>query len=216
MDVPQQPHNPFTAVLPLYVTYEEIRRNSDTLQLMPERPERRGPEPTAIDLGHALGAKRQQFDATAQRDHLARLFASPEAHRRLAKAKKIVAFDCGSMVPKEGEEDQYRVEGQGQLTLADRALTQHALLLELRKLLSQLRRGREIPCFVQHAAYEEADKQLLESLGVTVLENPDGFLEVDESTLVFSIAAAIPVKQVVADIARPAAIVWDNLTQTEL
>ena len=203
LNLPKVAHNPFSAVLPLYVTYEEIRRRSQTLQLIVERGP---PSPSALELGHELGAVRQGFEVTSQRDHLGRLFQ--EKRRQLGKVRKIVAFACGSMVMSQ--------EAEGNTAMRDRALTQHVLLLCLRQLLSELHPGRDVPCFVQDPAYSGSDKQLLTSLGMTVVANPDGLFEVDDTTLVFSIAAGIPVKQVVTDFARPAAIIWDNLKSEEL
>lgn len=52
---------------------------------------------------------------------------------------------------------------------------------------------------------------MLAELDMTVLDNPRGFLEVDESTVVYSLAPEVAVRQIVADIARPALMIWDKV-----
>lgn len=41
-----------------------------------------------------------------------------------------------------------------------------------------------------------------------MIEDPRGWLEVDEHSILLSIAPNVPVKEIIADIARPAAIIW--------
>jgi hypothetical protein len=43
-----------------------------------------------------------------------------------------------------------------------------------------------------------------------VLDDPRAFLEVDETTILICIGSDIPVHQIVADIARPAIMIWDE------
>lgn len=73
--------------------------------------------------------------------------------------------------------------------------------------------GPLVKCFSQDPAYSALDKQVLQSMGCTVLDDPRAFLEVDNNTVLVSIAPNIPVQQIIADIARPLAIVgWRRLT----
>ncbi|KAL3480875.1 hypothetical protein BJX99DRAFT_205768 [Aspergillus californicus] len=87
---------------------------------------------------------------------------------------------------------------------------QHALLLSIQQLLQE-RFNHEVACAVQDPIYTEVDRSVLESRGVTVLDDPGGFLEVEDSTLVFSCAPNVPVKQIIADIARPAMLIWNTV-----
>jgi hypothetical protein len=57
---------------------------------------------------------------------------------------------------------------------------------------------------------------ILRENGITVLDDPEGFLEVDDSTLVISCAAQVPVKQITLDLARPAAMIWDRIKGHDL
>jgi hypothetical protein len=53
-----------------------------------------------------------------------------------------------------------------------------------------------------HPASSKEDRHVLEKVGIEILKDPDGFLSVNKSSIVFSHVAAVPVKQVITDIAR--------------
>ncbi|KAL2869688.1 SRR1 family protein [Aspergillus lucknowensis] len=113
--------------------------------------------------------------------------------------KKIVGFACGTMVfPEDTPYFSYN------------SAFQHAFLVTAQRLL-QRRHANEVFCYVQDPAYTERDQSVLEAHGIKVVDDPEGFLEVDESSLVFSCAPNVPVKQIIADIARPAVIIWDRV-----
>ncbi len=92
-----------------------------------------------------------------------------------------------------------------------RSICQHALILCVRDALnSRLGPGQPaVRCFAQDPAYREVDKQVLGEAGITVVGDPRGFLEVDDNTVVISISPNIPVRQITADIARPAVLMWN-------
>ena len=75
--------------------------------------------------------------------------------------------------------------------------------------------GSEIRCYAQDPIYTSIDKQVLRDVGITVVDNPKGFLEVDEASVVFCSYPNIPIRQVVADIARPALIIWNGVVQED-
>lgn len=112
--------------------------------------------------------------------------------------EKIIAFACGSVA----------LYDRGESSAS--SASQHALLLTLRDLIRD-QTGKEIPCYVQDPANTDVDKSGLERLGIQVLDDPCGFLEVDDSSVVCSFAPNVPVKQIVMDIARPAVLVWDRV-----
>ncbi|CAK7202955.1 hypothetical protein SEUCBS139899_005682 [Sporothrix eucalyptigena] len=68
-----------------------------------------------------------------------------------------------------------------------------------------------VECFAQDPAYDAADRTVLAMEGISVLEDPYGFLAVDETSVVISVAPSVPVRQIVADIARPAAMIWGRI-----
>lgn len=109
--------------------------------------------------------------------------------------QKIVAFACGSpsAAPRPA------------------SFLQHILILSLKDILSSVT-GAEIQCFAQDPIYSAIDKQLLCQHGISVVVHPQGFLHVDNSSIVISIAPNIPVKQIITELARPAVIIWDRIS----
>lgn len=98
-------------------------------------------------------------------------------------------------------------------SLQDRSAFQHALLLTLRDISCNMQNiaQQSIPCFAQDPMCNIVDITAAEEAGITILEDTDGFLEIDDSTVVFSCAPDIPVRQIVLDLARPAVLIWDKL-----
>ncbi len=126
----------------------------------------------------------------------AQLRAAFEAPAYLPKVTKIVAFACSTMA----------------VTTDDREhpVAQHAAVLTLREIL-KARGAGEIKCFAQDPMYRDADVEVLEEVGIEVLGDPRAFLEVDGETFVLCVAPNVPVRQVIADIARPAGMVWGRV-----
>ncbi|KAJ7861232.1 hypothetical protein B0H14DRAFT_2506180 [Mycena olivaceomarginata] len=90
---------------------------------------------------------------------------------------------------------------------------QHILVLALKDMLSGKNdNAAVIQCFAQDPIYSDMDKQLLGKHGITVLDDPRGFLQLDESSIVISIAPNIPVKQIVTDLAHLAVIIWNSIS----
>lgn len=91
-------------------------------------------------------------------------------------------------------------------------MCQHALILAIRDIVEKLQtagQAAQIECFAQDPVYTETDRRLLRSFGIKDLDDPRGFLEVDDDSLVISFSPSIPVRQIIADIARPAVMIWD-------
>jgi hypothetical protein len=114
------------------------------------------------------------------------------------RIRKIVGFALGSLARADSD-------------VLPRWIVQHALILGIADALRKTH-GHEIKCFAQEPIYTDDDKAFLHNKGITVLEDPMGFLEVDEETLVISISPNVCVKQILADLIRPAAMIWDEVT----
>ncbi|KIX05454.1 uncharacterized protein Z518_06326 [Rhinocladiella mackenziei CBS 650.93] len=124
--------------------------------------------------------------------------------KSLSHVNKIVAFACGTMALTDQE------------SWSIRSTYQHALITTLRDDLSELQQTQHsIQCCAQDPAYTDTDRDILQKSGINVLDNPQGFLEVDDSTVVLSFGAEVPVRQIIADIARPAMMIWDRSQYTE-
>lgn len=89
---------------------------------------------------------------------------------------------------------------------------QHALLLTLRDFLREvLGDTNETKILAQDPAYVQRDKDILTEQGITFLEDPDGFLELDDRSIVVSCAPAAPIKQIVTDLCRPLMLIGDTV-----
>ncbi|KAF6836480.1 hypothetical protein CMUS01_05375 [Colletotrichum musicola] len=72
------------------------------------------------------------------------------------------------------------------------------------------RSGQDVQCYAQDPLYSQQCTEYLQSRGFKILDGVRGFIEVDDTSLVFTVAPTIPVKQVITDLARPAVIVWEK------
>lgn len=113
---------------------------------------------------------------------------------------RVIGLACGSFVAQDPQDKQ-----------TVRSATQHALLLTLRDILSESGGQKaQIPCFVQDPGYTAVDKAALSESGFTVLDDPMGFVEVDDESVLVSIDSGCPVKEIIYDLAKPALIVWEE------
>lgn len=113
------------------------------------------------------------------------------------KITKIIAFACCTW--------------SGCEAFHERSIKQHAMTLTIKNVLQSLNVDKDIRCYAQDPVYTDADRAVLEGEGIHVLEDPHGFLEVDDSSVVISFSPNIPVRQIVADVARPAIMIWDRV-----
>jgi hypothetical protein len=141
-------------------------------------------------------AIRLRWEASGERKQLEELISAGD----LPQVNKIVAFACG------------RMSFYAQEPWALRSAYQHVLILTIRDILCK-RQGNasKIECFAQVPIYNDVDRKVLEHSGIQVHDDPQGFLETDESTVVLSFGANIPVRQIALDIARPAMMIWDRI-----
>jgi hypothetical protein len=141
-----------------------------------------------------FGQKRVEWEASKQCDELRSLLDSAD----LPPVQKIVAFACSTMTR---DEEVGRSSSMGQ----------HALILTIRDFLAK--RGHVVQCYAQDPIYTEIDRQVLDAHGIAVLDDPKGFLEIDEDTVVISQYPDIPVRQVTADITRQALMIWNTVKE---
>ncbi|KAI0100961.1 hypothetical protein GGR51DRAFT_551141 [Nemania sp. FL0031] len=95
-----------------------------------------------------------------------------------------------------------------------RRVLHHLLVSDLHSTLVQ--RGFILPAassakpYIQDPDYTQRDKDILRSAEFTILDDPQAWLELDNSSVLVCINAPFPVADIVADICRPALIVWDE------
>ncbi len=186
---------PQWAYCPIQLSYPMQRRRIHTGKLLDSF--KREP-PRAVQNAFEEGVK--QWEGSPSCHRLRGLIDAVVPPR--VTLSNIVAFACCSMSVKSRQE---------------RSVSQHALVLTMLDVL-QSRRQRdeghqlEIRCFAQDPCYNDADEEILEGVGVTVVQDPRGFLEVDDQSVVISFSPDVPIRQIIADIARPAILIWNRVT----
>lgn len=159
------------------------------------------PQPPHLALEEARGSFQQTriaWEASKQCEELKLLLGSAD----IPPVRKIVAFACSTM--RWGDKVRHR------------SIVQHALILTIRDCLTKHIQSDNlgiVECYVQDPTYTSTDRQVLEDYGITVLDDPRGFLEIDEETIVLSHAPDIPVRQITADLTRPAMMIWDKVKE---
>lgn len=93
---------------------------------------------------------------------------------------------------------------------AKSVLMQHAAMLTMAKTLEE-QNGNKVKCYAQDPANNGVGDKFLESIGITPLRDPKGFLEVDAETLFISASPDQPIRQVIADLEKPAVILWKSV-----
>ncbi|KAK4154071.1 hypothetical protein C8A00DRAFT_33174 [Chaetomidium leptoderma] len=164
-----------------------------TGEVVLDTPIRPAPETRAI-----LQQEKAKWDVGAACRELVATLQGVADAGRLPRVDKVVAFACHrpSVVER-----------------AERVAAEHALVLSIRDFFARHSPTMTVQCYAQDPVYEDVDRKVLGELGMMVLDNPCGFLEVDESAAVFSLAPEIAVRQIVADIARPALMIWDKVRE---
>ncbi|KAL1902239.1 hypothetical protein Sste5346_001215 [Sporothrix stenoceras] len=191
------------------------------------------------ELKVSFQQQREEWEASEACHQLREtLFASMAPQlvpRGQATVRKIVAFACSSMTEeREGGSARHTVQHAMVLTVRD-VLEQiqagaaddteaqldtdsesdsgadDETLATKESTKTKTPQPFTIDCFAQDPAYDAADRAVLAMEGISVLEDPYGFLAVDETTVVISVAPSVPVRQIVTDIARPAAMIWGRI-----
>ncbi|KKY32456.1 hypothetical protein UCDDA912_g07591 [Diaporthe ampelina] len=152
----------------------------------------------ANDTRNAFQAYRGAWEAS---EDCLRLKSSMAAAASLPGITKIIAFACSSI---SRDVDQ-----------AVRSASQHALILTLRDVLQASQPGVQIRCLAQDPVYTGVDKTVLSEVGITVVDDPQGFLEVDDQSVVLSFSPNVPVRQIITDLARPVILAWDTVLTEE-
>ncbi|KAJ5094948.1 hypothetical protein N7532_007239 [Penicillium argentinense] len=109
--------------------------------------------------------------------------------------KKIVGLACGSLALPNNEHAAY----------------QTALLVTVRKWLKERDQNEDIFCYMQDPMNTSVDREVLADIGFEMIDDPRGWLEIDERSVVLSVAPNVPVKEIIADTARPAIVIWNRV-----
>ncbi|KAJ5365176.1 hypothetical protein N7517_008062 [Penicillium concentricum] len=114
------------------------------------------------------------------------------------KITKVVGIASGSMEFGPDDED-----------CTMRSAVQHSLMISIKESIEE-KTDQQIRCYAQDPRYTSADSRALAQYGCEVLEDPQALLEIDDDCVLFSCCPSLPVKEITADFARPAMLVWDS------
>ncbi|KAK7014710.1 hypothetical protein R3P38DRAFT_3573570 [Favolaschia claudopus] len=158
----------------------------------------------SLEFGQAHARLERELEASSQDSQFSQMIVNLHEMTGSCKIRRIVAFACGtpSFVSEESDPD-----------FALRSVRQHALIIAIKNMLESREKSR-IEVYAQDPAYSEVDKELLNAYGISVIADPRGFLRVTSESIVVSISPNIPIRQIVADISRPAVIIWDRVEGT--
>ncbi|KAJ5946792.1 hypothetical protein N7454_003631 [Penicillium verhagenii] len=92
-----------------------------------------------------------------------------------------------------------------------RSAYQHAMVLTLRDWLKKRNGVDKVPCYIQDPEYTDVDRDVFGKHDVEVIEDPVAWLEMDDFSIVVSIASNVPSKEIITDIASPAVVIWNKV-----
>lgn len=177
----------------LQIEHWTTRRNKSTKKLVHDFPIR-----SYQDVNNFFEVSIRSWEESAMFKQLKAALTSATKYT----INKVIAFACGPL----SLEDQF--------SIASHSAFQHALLLTVRNWLMGGNQSN-IGCCAQDPVYTDIDKAILDQHNIEVLEDPQAWLEVDDSSVVFACAPDIPLKEIVADLAQPAILIWDRVTEME-
>ncbi|KAM3521329.1 hypothetical protein NHJ13051_006322 [Beauveria bassiana] len=189
-------YHPIRAHLPLEIAHIVEKRLAVPPPPPPPPPRRflddRLPVAAADDENDANSLRLRLHTCRARSPHHPLLRALVSALP--PRIRNIVALACG------------RPKTMTTAIAGRRSVTQHALMLALRDVLGV----GGVACVAQDAGYYTVtDKTVLEGERVAVVDDPRGYLEVGDETVVVAVwPGNVPVWDVVCDVARPAVLVW--------
>lgn len=146
--------------------------------------------------GHAFVKARQAWEKSQNCKKFEAILSKVTGH----KINNILGLACGSLSR----------PGRPQSAF------QHALLITAKNWLRK--KGltdKTLSCYMQDPEYTSVDREILDGFGFQTVDDPEGFLKVDEQSIVLSIAPNVPVKHIIADIARPAIVIWFQVKETD-
>ena len=91
----------------------------------------------------------------------------------------------------------------------DGCAMQRALLLTVWAVIRQ--GSKTAPCYAQDPVYSPVEKWVLNTHRILAVDDPQGFLDLDDDSAIVAINAGVCVKQIVTDLTKPALMLWDQV-----
>ncbi|KAJ5729664.1 uncharacterized protein N7483_004172 [Penicillium malachiteum] len=180
IDVPDWAYAPIS----LIHSVDRPDKESETRKWIPTAPigERE-------DVAHDFQEKSEAWEKSETCENFKSILRSVVSNHEI---DNIIGFACGSIA----------------LEANEQCAVQTALLLTVRNWLKERDQDKRIPCYLQDPMNTDVDREVLADWDVEILDDPRGWLKVDERSVVLSVAPNVPVKEIIADIARPAIAIW--------
>ncbi len=179
---------PEKAYLPLSIGYDIAPRDARTGEITYNHQPESEKQVSYEQLAEAFRKQHAKWEASEGCRKLKTQLASAKIH----PISKVTAFACGPMY----------VFGRVSIN----SILQHALILTLRDVFGI----DTAKCMSQEPYYKQDDKTILNNEGITPLDDPLGFLEVDEKSAVISVGPDVPIRSIVMDLAKPALMIWND------
>jgi hypothetical protein len=131
-------------------------------------------------------------------------------------ANKLICFGLGSL---DGSDEEVLKELARSDDLPIRAaMTQHLAAQTMASVFGAQIGRPPLRIMAQDPAYAPAQVEFLTEVGIEVVPGIGalGFTYVDDDSIVFSCSPDVPVKQIVADIAKPAGMIWNVVKPAHL
>lgn len=170
--------------------------DSKTETVIPRRP--------PLDRGEVARTFRDKADEWMKSPACRRLESILSSSAMDHKIDKVVGLALGTM-----SDQRFNDDGGLDTESGWWAASQHALLLTMKNWLQERDHREKVDCYTQDPLL--VDKHILDKVGVEVIEDPRGWLEVDEYSMVVSVSPNVPTRETITDIARPAVIIWNRV-----
>jgi hypothetical protein len=139
-----------------------------------------------------------------------------KTYSAVPEVSKVVCLGLGSFSEQFGTDTGITVSDRNPIY---RPMRRHAVAVSIAKAFTNYTRakGKAITLYAQDPAYTDNDKNLLREIGFEPVPGygARGFGLIDDETVVFSCCPTAPVKQIVADLARPVAMIWERVQEED-
>lgn len=187
----QQGNDLMTAYFPLQIDHEMLLRDTYTNEaILPSTKDRR-------EVNDQLKANLKSWKASPAHRQLESILSASATKHAITK---VIGIGCGSMAS-----DDLPGWGNG-------PYEQHALIRSVRDWAAD-KQSQDVACYAQDPVYTGVDKAVLEESGIQVIDDPRAWLEVDDSSVVFSSYPDIAVREMIADLARPAVLICNRVVE---
>ncbi|KAI1403939.1 hypothetical protein F4819DRAFT_185429 [Hypoxylon fuscum] len=159
-----------------------------------------------------LGAKFEEckrfWERSSTCDWLKRKLALLRGRRKITK---LICFGLGDMNLSSEYDARGNQDSNKKLQDQKSCINQHVAALTIATTLGSAA-SSQVEIFVQDPRYTHADEAIFRDVGITIVGEhcAGGFGKVDDDCAVFFRFPAAPVRQIIADIARPAIIIGNN------